>query len=193
MPQLWTDTIASHRAQVRQTVMDVAWRLAVQDGVLSVTMSQIAGTVGIGRATLYKYFPDVESILVARHEQQVERHLQMLSTARESAATPLGAMEAVLRGYAQICRHRAAHGNAELVNLFHADGHPEQAQPLLDLLEQAIADAADANAVRRDVAPIELARFVLNGLNAVAADSSPDQVDRLLMLTRSSLSVSDPG
>jgi AcrR family transcriptional regulator len=37
-------------------------------------MSQIAAETGIGRATLYKYFPDVEAILVAWHERQVAEH-----------------------------------------------------------------------------------------------------------------------
>lgn len=33
------------------------------------TMSRIAEEIGIGRATLYKYFPDVEAILLAWHER----------------------------------------------------------------------------------------------------------------------------
>ena len=38
-------------------------------------MSQIAKDTGIGRATLYKYFPDVESILRAWHQRQIDEHL----------------------------------------------------------------------------------------------------------------------
>ncbi|WP_376776163.1 TetR/AcrR family transcriptional regulator [Nonomuraea jabiensis] len=34
-------------------------------------MTRIAEKVGIGRATLYKYFPDVEAILTAYHERNV--------------------------------------------------------------------------------------------------------------------------
>ena len=58
--------------------MDVAWRLAEERGPLSLTMSEIAQAAAIGRATLYKYFADVESILVACHAQHVERHLDEL-------------------------------------------------------------------------------------------------------------------
>jgi AcrR family transcriptional regulator len=47
-------------------------------------MSQIAAEAsGIGRATLYKYFPDVESILRAWHERQVGAHLHQLHAARK--------------------------------------------------------------------------------------------------------------
>jgi hypothetical protein len=40
---------------------------------------------GIGRATLYKYFPDVEAVLVAWHERQVAQHLDQLAKARDQA------------------------------------------------------------------------------------------------------------
>ena len=49
--------------------METAGRLAISHGLLSVTMSQVAEEAGIGRATLYKYFPDVESILAVWHER----------------------------------------------------------------------------------------------------------------------------
>lgn len=42
--------------------------LVAERGLRSVTMSEIAQRVGIGRATVYKYFSDVESILLAWHE-----------------------------------------------------------------------------------------------------------------------------
>jgi AcrR family transcriptional regulator len=38
-------------------------------------MSDIAEATGIGRATLYKYFLDLETILSAWHQRQVEAHL----------------------------------------------------------------------------------------------------------------------
>jgi hypothetical protein len=42
-------------------------------------VSQIATDTGVGRATLYKYLCDVESILVAWHERQIEAHLDRLT------------------------------------------------------------------------------------------------------------------
>jgi AcrR family transcriptional regulator len=49
-------------------------------------MSQVAQRAGIGRATLYSYFPDVEHILLAWHDQEVERYHGAL--ADELAAQP---------------------------------------------------------------------------------------------------------
>ncbi len=86
VPKLWTDTVAEHRQAVREATLDAAARLVTERGLTSVTMSAIATEAGIGRATLYKYFPDVETILVAWHERQVSGHLEDLARIRDQAA-----------------------------------------------------------------------------------------------------------
>ena len=65
MPRLWNETIAAHRREVRDAILDTTWALVAEHGLASVTMSQIAQETGIGRATLYHYFPGVDTILVA--------------------------------------------------------------------------------------------------------------------------------
>ncbi|MDQ3153275.1 MAG: TetR/AcrR family transcriptional regulator, partial [Actinomycetota bacterium] len=57
MPKLWNETIEAHRRAVIDATLDTTWALVTEHGLLSVTMSQIAEKTGIGRATLYKYFP----------------------------------------------------------------------------------------------------------------------------------------
>ena len=86
VPRLWNDTIQAHRAAVRDAILDTAAALVAEHGVFSVTMSQIAEATGIGRATLYKYFPDVEAILVAWHERQITTHLAQLEELRDDVA-----------------------------------------------------------------------------------------------------------
>jgi len=65
VPKLWTVTIEEHRRAVRDATLDTTAALVAERGLASVPMSQIAAETGIGRATLYKYFPDVEAILAA--------------------------------------------------------------------------------------------------------------------------------
>src|SRR5438046_10020276 len=83
MPKLWNDTIETHRREVRDATLDTTAALVAKHGLRSVTMSQIAEETGIGRATLYKYYPDVEAILVAWHERHVTSHLEQLSALRD--------------------------------------------------------------------------------------------------------------
>jgi hypothetical protein len=92
VPRLWTDTITAHRAAVQDAVLDAAAALAAEHGPASVTMSQIAEQAGIGRATLYKYFPDVEAILIAWHQRHITRHLaQLTRSAADMSGTPASA------------------------------------------------------------------------------------------------------
>ncbi len=59
MPRIWSETIAAHRDAVRDATLDATAALVAEHGLTGVTMSQIAKESGIGRATLYKYFPDI--------------------------------------------------------------------------------------------------------------------------------------
>src|SRR5436190_23952323 len=102
VPKLWNETIEAHRRAVRDATLDTTAALVAEHGLASVTMSQIASETGIGRATLYKYFPDVEAILVAWHERHVAEHLEHLAKVRDQAGDPGEQLAAVLEAYALI-------------------------------------------------------------------------------------------
>src|SRR4051794_28728085 len=102
MPKLWTETIEAHRREVRGAILATAAALVVEHGLHAVTMSQIAKATGIGRATLYKYFSDVEAMLFAWHERQVSGHLEQLAEVRDQASAAGERLEAVLEAYALI-------------------------------------------------------------------------------------------
>ncbi|MBW3602094.1 MAG: TetR/AcrR family transcriptional regulator [Actinobacteria bacterium] len=188
MPKLWRDTIAAHRREVRDAVLDATARLAGQHGVLNVTMSQIAEDVGIGRATLYKYFASVEEILQTWHERQISDHLQLLTEIAERDAPQEARLVEVLGAYAQIQRQRTDHAahphGSELAALLHHDAQVAPAERRLrDLVGALLADAAAAGAVRDDVPPDELASFCLHALGAAASTTSDAAVQRLVRLT----------
>lgn len=65
MLKLWSETIDAHRAPVRDATLNTAAGLVAKHRLRSMTMSAIAEESGIGRATLYMYFPAVEASLVA--------------------------------------------------------------------------------------------------------------------------------
>src|SRR3712207_5654546 len=129
VPRLWNDTIQAHRAAVRDAILDTAAALVAEHGVFSVTMSQIAEKTGIGRATLYKYFPDVEAILLAWHERQIIGHLAQLAEVRDQAGGAAERLEAVLEVYALISHERFSHEHPgpELAALLHRGEHVVQA------------------------------------------------------------------
>jgi AcrR family transcriptional regulator len=191
VPRLWTDTIEAHRQAVRDATLDTTAALVAEHGLTSVTMSQIAEQAGIGRATLYKYFPDVESILAAWHERHVARHLDYLAQVRDQADGAAARLRAVLEAYALIT-HNRPHGT-ELAALLHRGEHISQAeQRLRDLVQDLLAEAARAGAIRDDVPPDELASYCLNALSAAGGLPSKAAVRRLVTVTLAGLQAS-PG
>ncbi|MDQ3980798.1 MAG: TetR/AcrR family transcriptional regulator [Actinomycetota bacterium] len=184
MPKLWNETIEAHRRDVREAVLDTAAALVAEHGLLSVTMSRIAEDTGIGRATLYKYFPDVEAILLAWHERQIARHLERLGEVRDQPGSPAERLEAVLEAYGLIAHESRGHHDTELAALLHRDEHVAQAeQKLRRLIRDLVAEAAKAGAVRDDISADELANFCLHALTAAGGMPSKAAVRRLVAVT----------
>jgi AcrR family transcriptional regulator len=185
MPKLWSETIATHRREVRDATLDTAAALVAEHGLRSVTMSQIAEETGIGRATLYKYFSSVETILVAWHERQISSHLEYLFRVRDQAGEAGERLEAVIEAYALISH--AYHGS-ELAALLHRAEHVARAQRQLnDLIRDLLMEAAKTGDVREDVAPGELATYCLHALSAAGGASSKAAVRRLVAVTLAGL------
>jgi AcrR family transcriptional regulator len=188
MPRLWTDTIQTHRRTVRDATLDATAALIARHGLRGVTMSQIAEATGIGRATLYKYFPDVEAILFAWHEREISGHLEQLASARDAAGDVDERLEAVFEAYAIIAYESRGHHDAELVALLHRDEQVIRAEHLLrGLVRELLVDAAKAGLVRDDVAPDELVGYSLHALSAGSRLRSKSAVRRLVALTMAGL------
>ena len=195
VPKLWTETIEAHRREVREAILDTTAALVAEHGLASVTMSQIAERTGIGRATLYKYFPDIEAILVAWFERQVTAHLEHLAVVRDQAGDAGKRLEAVLEAYALMSherhsheRHSHEHHGTDLAALLHQGEHFARAhQQLSDFIRDLLTEAAAAGAIRDDVTPGELSSYCLHALGAASALPSQEAVRRLVAVTLSGL------
>src|SRR5215213_8974046 len=104
-------------------------------------MSQIAKKTGIGRATLYKYFSDIDTILRAWHERQVHRHLEQLIHVRDQAGGKASQrLQAVLEAFALISHQRH---DGDLAALLHRGDHVARAhQQLTTLVRDLLAEGA---------------------------------------------------
>jgi AcrR family transcriptional regulator len=184
MPKLWSETIETHRREVRDAVLDTTAALVAEHGLLSVTMAQIAEETGIGRATLYKYFPDVEAILRSWHERQITSHLEYLAAARDQARDAGERLEAVLTAYALITHESHGHRDTELAALMHRGEHVARAEvQLRDMIRDLLTEAAEAGVIRGDVSAAELAGYCLHALTAASGLPSKASVRRLVAVT----------
>lgn len=188
MPRLWTETIETHKTDVRNAILDAAGSLASEHGLLAATMSRIADQTGIGRATLYKYYPDAEAVLHAWHERHVGEHLQQLTKLATGDDAAELRLEATLMGYARICHFRARHGTADVRALVHQGAAVSDAeQKLKKLFGGLLAEAQAAGKIRDDTGADELATYCLHALSAAASLSSEAATKRLVAVTVSAL------
>jgi AcrR family transcriptional regulator len=199
VPKLWSDTIEAHRETVREATLDATAALVAEHGLTGVKMSQIAAKTGIGRATLYKYFPDVEAILSAWHERRIHSHLTRLTEIRDQDGDAGERLEKVLNAYAAIQFERAQHHRqephgAELAALLHPGEHVARAQHHLHtMVRDLLQEAAKAGDIRDDVAADELASYCLHALTAAGSLPSRAAAHRLVIVTLAGLRTGSTG
>jgi AcrR family transcriptional regulator len=188
VPKLWTETIETHRREVRDAILDTTAALAAEHGLLDVTMSQIAEETGIGRATLYKYFPDVQAILLAWHDRQIAAHLTYLSEIRDQETGAGERLEAVLEAFALLSSHSHGHQDARFAQSLHRDDRMRRAQRQVhEMIRDLLAAAAKDGEVRDDVPPDELASYCVHALGGAGTQRSKAAVRRLVLVTLAGL------
>jgi AcrR family transcriptional regulator len=181
VPKLWNETIEAHRREVRGAILDTTAALVAEHGLRSVTMSQIAEETGIGRATLYKYFSDVEAILLAWHERQITSHLEYLAEIRDRAGDAAERLKAVLEAYALISHESYGHQETELAAFLRRDEQvPRGQRKLRAMIRDLLTEGAKAGDLRNDVAPDELASYCLHALTAASNLPSKAAIRRLV-------------
>jgi AcrR family transcriptional regulator len=186
VPKLWSQTIETHRSAVREATLDATAALVAEHGLAAVTMSEIAKQTGIGRATLYKYFPDIEAIMIAWHQRQIGEHLDQLTAVRDATdGSAVDKLEAVLVAFGGLSRR---HQDTELASLLHRGEHVTRAQHhLRRLVADLITEAAHDGQLRDDIPPAELATFCLHALTAAGGLPNQAAVRRLVTVTLAGL------
>lgn len=188
MPKLWKDTVETHRQAVREAILHAVHDELRAHGLAGITMSGIAHRAGIGRATLYKYFPDVRSLLDVAHEQHISEHVAALRALAETATAAEDRLVSVLALYLRICTERVRHGDADVMSLLHRPDVVSHAdEQLLALFTTMLTEAVHAGLVRDDTPPQDLARFCLQSLAAGDPRNEPED-SPLLRLTLAGLS-----
>lgn len=182
MPKLWSETVTEHRSAVMDAILDATAQLVHRDGVAGLTMTALAEASGVGRATLYRYVPDVGSALAAWQQREVANHLQRLRTIAADSE-PADRLENVLMGYARLRSHR--HGDDgslhDTARLAPAEGE------VCDLLADIIEAAAHDGLARADIQPRELAAYATGALGAAAMLPEPSAATRLARLVLESI------
>ncbi|QVQ54116.1 TetR/AcrR family transcriptional regulator [Spiractinospora alimapuensis] len=92
MPKISAATIAEHRAQTRERILEAVSALTRHRGIDSVSLTEVAEAAGVTRTALYNYFPDKPALLLAFAEEVTAlfvRRYEDRVTAEDTAAERL--------------------------------------------------------------------------------------------------------
>ena len=100
-------------ADLRELLLDATDALLAQSGYAKLTMEQLAGRVGIAKATIYLYFANKEDVvlsMIARVVARVMGRLQAIASSPRPAPARLEAMLSarVLARYDSFCHYRGS-------------------------------------------------------------------------------------
>jgi AcrR family transcriptional regulator len=111
------------RAITEQAIVDAAMRMFTERGFVATTAADVAAAAGIGRRTLFRYFPTKEDILL--DPRRVDRDYAL--TALRGRRDRLDDVEAVMSTLAELQRRAFAVFRPEHQRALHRLSHDEPA------------------------------------------------------------------
>lgn len=168
MADRWERTRHDHRIRQSDAIAGAALSLLLERGASALTMAAIANAADISRQTLYRYYPDVDAVLVGIAEL-IASHDDHLEIQVRAQPDPAAQLDALLRTVTDA----GGHDNPEAATL--ATLPPEAREVLARhehrvtrLLIDVLQTGIDQGVVRADLEPSRDAPLIL-GL-ASAAD-----------------------
>jgi len=165
--------------RTRALVLDTARTLFAEHGI-DVSFDEIARAAGVGVGTVYRRFPDRESLIDALFADKIEKLLALVEQA-EQVSDPWGAVVAFVQsGAEQMRKDRAlaevvmCASNAQAVIEHRRD-------EITDAVTRLLRRAQDSGAVRCGVEATDLA-FFSHVVSVVGVHSGPEAAQRYVTM-----------
>lgn len=178
----WSQTLAARKDQRRRHIAATAAALIDHHGVAGLSMSLLARRAGIARATLYNYFPDLESVLATVVAEQVRAMTVELDRRLAATTDPAEQLDRTLRALLDWLGRRPGTGShadprlsPHVIATLHEplDGLRERVRRVL---ERGVADGTFAATVD----PSVHAEFVIRLLFGLRAHTGDARHQRLI-------------
>jgi AcrR family transcriptional regulator len=176
----WDRARHDHRSQQAEAIAAAALELLLGSGASALSMSAIAESAGVSRQTLYRYYGDVDAVLVGIAEL-VAAGDAGLESALGGLDEPVARLEWMLDSVV------GAEGHGDQISQEVRGALPPAARELLTahearvrgLLARVLADGIDAGVFSADLLPAEDAALLL-GLAAAAEPGTSRRVITLV-------------
>jgi len=182
MPKINAPSVAEHREQQRQSLLEAALAILVGEGAAAVTPAAIGARTGLARSSVYRYFSTSDQIIATVVEEAFPAWSNALADALAKAGTPAAQVDAYVREtlvQAAVGAHRpmAALSGAQLPDACRtriAELHREAAAPLITAL-------TELGVAQPQLTAELLGGLLLAGMNAVEHGSALDEVTELTL------------
>jgi AcrR family transcriptional regulator len=114
MPQIDAPTVAEHRAQQREALLDAAEAILLEDGHGALTFRALGERTGLARNSIYRYFSSRDDLIAALCERDMPRWLQELDEAMAAADGPDERVAAFVSTQLRLVAH-GSHRMAQLL------------------------------------------------------------------------------
>jgi AcrR family transcriptional regulator len=88
-----------HLARRREEILDMAARVFAERGFQKTDLQEVADALGIGKGTVYRYFPSKHDLFLAAVDRGMRLLLESLKTEAEKFADPLDQFAQAIRSY----------------------------------------------------------------------------------------------
>lgn len=195
MPRIRAENIAAHKAATRTQILEASVDLFLSQGYTVTSFGDIAAEIGVGRTTLYEYFPDKEAILVHLVEASIPGLVDaMIDSIPEGLSARARLGELVVRNLEFIADERnlgtlimrevprLSPGAQERVRLAH-----QRLEREISVICALAVDTGEFRPVDPDLAGRIVNSVMFGGLRVLLRDDDPKQrvhevADALLMV-----------
>jgi AcrR family transcriptional regulator len=177
---LWDESLSEHKARQGDQIAVAALEIVAADGMSGLTMSSIADKAGISRQTLYRYYPDIDSVLTAAmtSSASIEAHINEL--------TSVGTPSEQLDSFVAIILEGAAAGHPSPTQYEQslppqareaARKHAEQIEQLvIGIANQGVADGSFSADLDPTIDGAILYRFIISTHDLAADAEEPTAI-----------------
>jgi AcrR family transcriptional regulator len=168
-----------HRVRQGDAIAGAALALLLEQGASALSMAAIATAADISRQTLYRYYPDIDAVLVgvaeliASHDDHLDAHVR-------ARPDPTAQLDALIHAVTAAAGHDNPGGAALVATLPPAARNvlTRHEQRITDLLAEILSNGIGQGAFRPDLEPARDAALVLG----LAAAADPDDAERAVTL-----------
>jgi len=177
---VWGESLSDHKVRQADQLANTALHIVATDGMPALSMSAIAEEAGVSRQTLYRYFPDVESVLThAMASSSLHPHLEKVT----SADSPSEQLDA----FVVLALEAAASGHP-LASQYEQSLPPEARQAVrehmlqieqlvIGIVSKGVSDGSFAANLHPAIDGALLYRFILS-----AHDMAADKTDTAVLI-----------